>query len=138
MDNSESSCGRLKVVVTTTTTRSVDNSELSGGQFRVVLWTTQSRPVENYESSFEQLKVVWWTTESRPVDKAGQQAAILRLCYPLVHGWAAGAYCVLPPRYLVLPPRPPPNECLGGPLRGADTLSDLPPHPSRTVVVSIL
>ena len=42
--------------------------------------------------------------------------AILRMCYPLAHGLAAGGY-------FVLPPRPPPNECLVEPMRG------LPPLP---------
>ena len=67
-----------------------------------------------------------------------QVTGMLRMCYPLVHGWPAGGDCVLAPRYFVLPPRPPPNEYLGGPLRGDDNVSVLPPHPPRTVVVSML
>ena len=56
--------------------------------------------------------------------------AILRMCYPLANGLEAGGD-------FVLPPRPPPNDCLGASLRGADALSVLPPHPLRTRVVCI-
>jgi hypothetical protein len=56
---------------------------------------------------------------------------MLKMCCPVVRGWAAGSY-------FVLPPHPPPNERLGGPLRGAGTLSVPPPRPPRTGAVSIL